>query len=123
MLDSPHCHAQPTSPRVSTSLPELTGADALFDVLLESLVPQISRDLPQLSAQEVYARMNAFRPRFEAVYCNVLQEYLGADRIPELVRELMAPAARAYFAARRSMSPELGRCLRELTFEMGKITL
>ena len=108
-----------SSPREGTSLPAMTGADALFDTLTDSLVAQLGAALPGLSAQELRTRLSAFRPRFDAIYQGVLQEHLGTD-LERLVKELRTPKVRTYFEARRSMGPELGRLLQKLSFEMGE---
>jgi hypothetical protein len=102
-----------------TSLSRLTGADALLDALVDSVIPQVRPTLPGVSAEQLRTRLLAFRPRFESIYQRVLLEHLGADLV-QLANELREPRARAYFEARRSMAPELGQLLLELSLEMGK---
>lgn len=110
------------APHHGNSLSELTGADTLFDALVEAMVPQLRPALPQLSAQGMRERLSAFRPQFEAMYRRVLEQHLGAQ-VPALFEELSHADARAYFGARRSMAPELGQMLQQLSFEMGKTSV
>ena len=104
------------------ALSELTGADALFEPLVDSIAAQVRSSQPGVSAKQLRARLLAFRPRFDAVYRRVLQEHLGSD-LAALVKVLREPSVQAYFRARRSMGPELGRLLQELSFEMGETQL
>jgi len=104
------------------ALSELTGADALFEPLVESIAAQARSSQPGVSVQQLRARLLAFRPRFEALYRSALQEHLGSD-LAALVQVLREPRVQAYFGARRSMAPELGRLLQELSFEMGETQL
>jgi hypothetical protein len=104
------------------ALSELTGADALFESLVDSVAAQVRSPQPGVSAQQLRTRLLAFRPRFDAVYLSVLQEHLGND-LAALVKVLREPRVQAYFGARRSMAPELGRLLQELSLEMGETQL
>jgi hypothetical protein len=102
------------------SLCELTGADALFDALVDNLVQQIQAASPGLSEERLRPLLCAFRPSFEATYARLLQERFDAAQLVQLAAQLEERGARAFVRARRNMAPELGRRLRELSFEMGK---
>lgn len=101
------------------SLSTLTGADALFDGLVDSIMLQLCASLPSIPAKQLRARLRAFRPRFEAVYQRTLQENLGAD-LGSFARDLNEPRARAYFDARRSMATDLGGLMQQLSLDMGQ---
>jgi hypothetical protein len=108
--------------RVAGPLAGLTGADALFEGLVEGIIAQVRPTLPGLSAKQLRARLQAFRPHFEGVYQRILQEHVGGD-MTRLGQDLSDPRVRAYFDARRDMAAELGQMLQQLSFEMGKTAI
>jgi hypothetical protein len=118
-------HASSTIPTSSApssagaSLAALTGVDVVFDSIVDSIVSQMKT---AVSPRELRMQLQAFRPRFEAIYSGLVQQYLGSS-LADLSSALSQPDVRAYFEAQRSMAPQLGQMLQQLSHEMGNTEL
>lgn len=116
----------------------LTGADVLFERMLDGMLAQVRRALgapmvapgsadvdPVVEAEfhGLRQRLTAFFPEYEQIYERLLEKYVGAEQLPHVVATLMSEPMRRYFHAMREMESELLREVQTLAERMGQTTL
>jgi len=123
---------------LSNNAMQLTGADVVFDRMLDGVIAQVRRAMgvpaaapgassadPATEAefQRLRDRLTAFFPEYQAIYQQLITHYVGPQFLPQVVTTLMSEPMRRYFHAMRAMEPELVRQMQGLGERMGRTTI
>jgi hypothetical protein len=123
---------------LSNNAMKLTGADVVFDRMLDGVIAQVRRAMgvpaaapgapsadPATEAefQRLRERLTSFFPEYQTIYQQLITHYVGAQFLPQVVGTLMSEPMRRYFHAMREMEPELISHMQRLGERMGRTTV